>query len=152
MQPQVAGCDQSFQLRYAPPQPRGASVHSITSCKARQLRSKPTLRGAAGSSTSNVLHAKLATTLEGQHTHPLRCSAVGHTQCQQESSVDLQSQVDRLTKLLDTLQAASGWHDKARPKLSFFAGTPSCQDPTTCLPPGLGSARRGWNSSLLQQL
>lgn len=138
MQPQVAGCDQSFQLRYAPPQARGAPAHPVTSSKARLLRSKPTLRGAAGSSTNNVLHATLATTPQGPNTHPLRCSAVEHTQCQQESSVDLQSQVDRLTKLLDTLQAASGWHDKARPKLNVLAGTPQYQDPTTMF------ASRSW--------
>ena len=133
MQPQVAGSDQSFQLRYAPAKARGVYAHPGISCATRLPRSKPTWRGAPGSSTSTVPHARLATTQDGPQTHPLRCSAVEHTRYQQQSAVDLQSQVDRLTKLLHTLQAASGWHDKARLKLGVCCWNPECQDLTTVI-------------------
>lgn len=119
MQPQVAGSDQLFQLRYAPAKARCAHAHPVTSCLTPLPLPKLTWRGAAGSSTSLVPHATLTTTQDDPHTRPLRCSAVEQTTYPQQPAVDLQSQVDRLTKLLDTLQAASGWHDKARNTLGI---------------------------------
>ena len=150
MQTQIAGSDHSFQFSYAPAKARDALAQHVASCTARLSRSKPTWRGAAGSSTSNVPHATLATNKHRPNTYALRCSAVEHAPHQQDATVDLQSQVDRLTKLLDTLEAASGWHDKARPKLIFAAGIP--KEPTTMFVSGPGSAKRARDSGLFQQL
>lgn len=98
---------------------RGASSQQNSACTARLLPTSPTWRRAAGPSTSRVPSATLATTLGRPNANALRCSAVEHARDQAHASAHLQRQVDRLTKLMDTLQAASSWHDKARVVLNI---------------------------------
>jgi len=70
------------------------------------------------------LPAKNARTLFRPQTSELRCAAGKTEQPQKDVRTELQCQVDRLTNLLEDLQAATTWHDKVGrlPKVPFYLG------------------------------
>ena len=137
---QIALSDHSCRLPQASSKTRGASSQHTIACTLRLPPTSPTGRRATGP-INRVPFATLATTLGRSRTKALRCSAAEHALDQADTSAQLQRQVDRLTKLLDTLQAASSWHDKARVVLHVCWQPLNIKIQPPCLPSGLGSAK-----------
>ena len=106
---QFTYCDQTRQLPKPSLTTGAISQLVLPAYTPRLSRSKPTTRAAGSTFTQNAPHAKLAKVQGRVRTPVLRCAATKHA----EDSQDLQSQVNRLTALLNTLQAATDWHDKA---------------------------------------
>ena len=80
--------------------------------------------------TCKALPATLARNHLRSQTRVLRCAAGKHVQDPQTARASLQRQVDRLTSLLATLQAATTWHDKVGSgicPLSFFVHSTSAK-------------------------